>query len=137
MNIGTASKCSELPSKTIRYYEEIGLLVPGRSGNGYRDYTTEDIHCLTFLGRARKLGFSIEECRTLLSLYLDKQRSSSEVKSLALQKISDIDERLQELTAMRDMLSNLARECHGDARPECPILEGLANSHMPSPSQKS
>lgn len=128
MNIGAASKCSGLPSKTIRYYEEIGLLVPRRAENGYRDYTAEDIHCLTFLGRARKLGFSIEECRALLSLYLDKQRSSSEVKSLALQKISDIDERLQELTAMRDMLHNLAQECHGDARPECPILEGLANA---------
>ncbi len=130
MNIGAASEGSGLPSKTIRYYEDIGLLVPRRAENGYRDYTTDDIHCLTFLGRARKLGFSIEECRNLLSLYLDKQRSSSEVKSLALQKISDINERLQELTAMRDMLQNLARECHGDARPECPILEGLANAAL-------
>ena len=130
MNIGSAAERSGLPAKTIRYYEDINLLVPDRAANGYRDYSTDDIHCLAFLGRARKLGFTVEECRNLLSLYLDKGRSSSEVKSMALQKISDIETRLSELQAMKTMLSTLAEHCHGDNRPDCPILDGIA--HMPN-----
>lgn len=130
MNIGSAAAQSGLPPKTIRYYEDISLLVPMRAANGYRDYTPEDIHCLAFLGRARKLGFTVEECRQLLSLYLDKDRASSEVKSLAMHKIADIDTRLVELKAMKEMLSNLAAHCHGDNRPECPILDGL--THTPN-----
>ncbi len=127
MNIGAAAESSGLPPKTIRYYEDIKLLVPSRSANGYRDYSNEDIHCLTFLARARKLGFSVEECRALLSLYLDKNRSSSEVKSLALKKIDAIDQKISELQSMRLMLSDFAEHCHGDNRPECPILEGIAH----------
>ncbi|WP_169568496.1 Cu(I)-responsive transcriptional regulator [Sneathiella limimaris] len=126
MNIGKASKLSKLPAKTIRYYEDINLVVPARSENGYRDYSDEDVHCLTFLSSARKLGFSIEECRSLLSLYLDKNRTSREVKSLASRKIEEIDKRIAELTAMKSMLNTLVLSCHGDNRPDCPILETLA-----------
>lgn len=126
MNIGIASRKSNLPTKTIRYYEEINLITPARADNGYRDYSAEDIHALSFLQRARNLGFSIEECRHLLSLYNDKNRSSSEVKSLALNKISLIDKKVAELTAMKQMLTRLAKDCHGDNRPECPILDEIA-----------
>lgn len=126
MNIGIASKKSGLPTKTIRYYEDIDLIKPARAENGYRDYSTEDIHSLTFLQRARNLGFSVQECRLLLSLYNDKMRSSSEVKSLALHKVAVIEEKIEELSRMKDMLSKLAKDCHGDNRPECPILDEIA-----------
>ncbi|MEH6403321.1 MAG: Cu(I)-responsive transcriptional regulator [Sneathiella sp.] len=126
MNIGFASKQSGLPSKTIRYYEDIDLIKPGRASNGYRDYSEQDIHSLTFLHRARDLGFSIEECRLLMSLYNDKNRSSSEVKSLALNKVATIEKKIAELTSMKEMLTRLATDCHGDNRPDCPILDEIA-----------
>ena len=126
MNIGIASKKSGLPSKTIRYYEDIELLKPARAENGYRDYSLEDIHSLTFLQRARNLGFTVEECRLLLSLYNDKNRSSSEVKSLALHKVATIEKKIAELSAMKKMLTRLAKHCHGDNRPDCPILDEIA-----------
>ena len=126
MNIGEAAEQSGLPRKTIRYYEEIDLIRPGRAGNGYRDYSVDDIHCLSFIQRARQLGFSIEECRTLLSLYKDKNRSSAEVKSLALQKVASIERKIDELEAMKTMLSRLASTCHGDNKPDCPILDEIA-----------
>ncbi len=126
MNIGEAAEQSGLPRKTIRYYEEIDLVHPGRAANGYRDYSADDIHCLSFIQRARQLGFSIEECRTLLSLYKDKNRSSSEVKSLALQKVVSIEQKIEELQAMKAMLSRLASTCHGDNKPDCPILDQIA-----------
>ena len=126
MNIGTAATRSGLPAKTIRYYEDIGLVVPDRSANGYRDYGDQDIHRLTFLKRSRSLGFSIDECRLLLSLYEDKHRASSDVKAIALQKIDEIDAKIEALGAMRATLGHLAEHCHGDQRPDCPILEDLA-----------
>ncbi|MBL4907595.1 MAG: Cu(I)-responsive transcriptional regulator [Sneathiella sp.] len=126
MNIGIASKKSGLPSKTIRYYEDIELLKPARAENGYRDYSLEDVHSLTFLQRARNLGFTVEECRLLLSLYNDKNRSSSEVKSLALHKVATIEKKIAELSAMKKMLTSLAKNCHGDNRPDCPILDEIA-----------
>lgn len=126
MNIGIASKKSGLPTKTIRYYEDIDLIKPARAENGYRDYSIEDIHSLTFLQRSRNLGFTVQECRLLLSLYNDKQRSSSEVKSLALNKITAIEEKIEELSRMKEMLTRLAKDCHGDNRPECPILDEIA-----------
>lgn len=126
MNIGIASKKSGLPTKTIRYYEDIDLIKPARAANGYRDYSIEDIHSLTFLRRARNLGFTVQECRLLLSLYNDKQRSSSEVKSLALHKVVAIEEKIEELSRMKEMLTRLAKDCHGDNRPECPILDEIA-----------
>lgn len=126
MNIGTASDYSGLPPKTIRYYEEIGLIIADRAQNGYRDYTQADIHKLAFLHRARGLGFSIEECRQLLALYEDTSRASAEVKALAEQKVSEIDRKMQELRELRQTLGHLIKNCHGDDRPDCPILENLA-----------
>lgn len=126
MNIGQAAEQSGLPIKTIRYYEEIGLVAPGRRDNGYRRYTEPDLHKLAFLQRARGLGFSIEECRALLSLYEDKHRASAGVKKLALDRIADIDRKLNELQSLRSTLTRLADSCHGDNRPDCPILDDLA-----------
>ncbi|MEH6476716.1 MAG: Cu(I)-responsive transcriptional regulator [Sneathiella sp.] len=130
MNIGTASELSGLPVKTIRYYEDIKLVKPARAQNGYRTYSNEDVLYLNFLSRARKLGFSVEECRLLLSLYNDSERSSSEVKALALQKVDAIETKIAELTSMKNMLSKLAKSCHGDDRPDCPILEEIARGPL-------
>lgn len=129
MNIGHASKVSNLPAKTIRYYEDIHLINPSRNSNGYRDYSESDIHRLTFLQRSRSLGFSIEECRLLLSLYDDKNRASSDVKSIALSKITEIDRKIDELKSLRHTLSELAHHCHGNDKQDCPILDGLAMEH--------
>jgi Cu(I)-responsive transcriptional regulator len=126
MNIGRAAKASGLPAKTIRYYEEIGLILPGRANNGYRDYGSDDIHRLQFLQRARSLGFTIEECRTLLSLYEDDERASADVKSLALDKIAQIDRKVAELNSLRSTLGLLADRCHGNDKPNCPIIDDLA-----------
>jgi len=131
MNIGQASELSFLPPKTIRYYEDIKLIKPARAENGYRDYCENDIHRLRFLQRARSLGFTIDECRLLLSLYEDKQRASADVKALAEEKISEIDRKVAELRSLRLTISALAENCHGDEKPDCPIIDGLAgrNDH--------
>ena len=126
MNIGHAANLSQLPPKTIRYYEEIALINPARAENGYRDYSEGDVHRLRFLQRARGLGFSISECRLLLSLYEDENRASHDVKSLALDKISEIDRKIVELQSLRETLSDLAKHCNGDNKPDCPIIEDLA-----------
>ncbi|QPC88776.1 Cu(I)-responsive transcriptional regulator [Mesorhizobium sp. NBSH29] len=128
MNIGTASEKSGLPPKTIRYYEEIGLLKADRAGNGYRDYSISDVHRLRFLQRSRSLGFSVEECRQLLSLYGDKERESADVKAMAQTKLAEIDRKIGDLVSLRDLLSHLVQNCHGDERPDCPIIDGLAGS---------
>ena len=125
MNIREASELSGLSVKTIRYYDEIKLVQPGRASNGYRDYGDKDVHKLHFLSRARSLGFSLEDCRQLLSLYEDQKRTSASVKQIAQSKISEIDIKLNELGAMRNSLSKLVKSCHGDDRPDCPILEEL------------
>lgn len=130
MNIGDASQRSGLPAKTIRYYEDIGLLKPDRAENGYRDYSIKDIHELRFLQRARGLGFSVEECRQLLSLYHDQERESADVKAIAEAKLVEIERKLAELAGLRDMLRHLVHNCHGDGRPDCPILDGLAGSDV-------
>lgn len=96
MNIGIASEKSGLPSKTIRYYEDIGLLRPARTENGYRDYSADDIHRLRFLQRSRSLGFSVDECRQLLSLYQDRDRDSADVKAIAKAKLVEIDRKIAE-----------------------------------------
>ena len=133
MNISSAAELTGLPAKTIRYYEEIGLVVPARAGNGYRTYSEQHLHRLAFLQRARGLGFSIEECRLLLSLYDDKQRASSDVKQIAQEKVAEIDRKIGELTSMRATLAHLAETCHGDERPDCPILDDLAGDrHLPN-----
>ena len=126
MNIARAADECGLPPKTIRYYEDIGLVVADRQANGYRDYSERHIHLLRFLNRARGLGFSIEECRTLLSLYEDTSRASADVRALASAKISEIDRKLAELQSMRATLGHLVEECHGDNRPDCPILNDLS-----------
>ncbi len=126
MNIGLAAEKSGLPAKTIRYYEDIGLLTADRSTNGYRDYSATDVHRLRFLKRARNLGFSVAECRQLLSLYDDRERESADVKMVAQAKLAEIDGKLKELKELRNMLSHLVEHCHGDDRPDCPIIEGLA-----------
>jgi Cu(I)-responsive transcriptional regulator len=126
MNIGDAAERSGLPAKTIRYYEDIRLLKPARGDNGYRDYSDQDVHRLRFLQRARSLGFSVEECRQLLSLYGDENRESAEVKAMAEGKLTEIDRKIAELLGMRRTLEKLVHSCHGDQRPECPILDELA-----------
>ena len=111
MNIGRAAELTNLPAKTIRFYEEIELIKPQRASNGYRDYSDEDIHRLKFLQRARSLGFSIDECRALFSLYEDEDRASADVKAIALTKIDAVDAKIRELQSLRDTLSHLAETC--------------------------
>ncbi|MDJ0612226.1 MAG: Cu(I)-responsive transcriptional regulator [Rhizobiaceae bacterium] len=126
MNISKASELTALPPKTIRYYEEIGLVKAQRAANGYRDYSDNEIHQLAFLQRARSLGFTIEECRLLLSLYSDTERASAEVKQLTLGKITEIDQKIGELVSLKETLTKLANNCHGNDKPDCPILDDLS-----------
>jgi Cu(I)-responsive transcriptional regulator len=126
MNIAEVAARSGLPAKTIRYYEEIGLIRPLRAANGYRQFRESDLHKLAFLGRARGLGFSIEDCRMLMALYDDKGRASADVKALAGRHLDQIERKIEELRAMQDTLGRLVQACAGDARPDCPILTGLA-----------
>lgn len=126
MNIGHTAERTGLPAKTIRYYEEIGLVRPQRAANGYRDYGETDVHRLGFLQRARSLGFTIDECRLLLSLYDDTHRASADVKAIAVAKIGEIDRKIAELKSLKSTLSALADHCHGDDRPDCPIINDLA-----------
>ena len=126
MNIGEISGKSGLPAKTIRYYEDIGLITPDRSENGYRRFSQNDLHKLTFLGRARALGFSIEDCRALMAMYEDESRASADVKKVAQEHLIRIDEKIAQLQSMRETLALLVSECAGDNRPDCPILNDLA-----------
>jgi len=126
MNIQKAARQAGLPVKTVRYYDDIGLVTPGRKSNGYRDYAGREVRKLRFLARARSLGFSLDECRQLLSLYEDKDRASRDVKALARERISQIGRKIKELEALRSSLAHLVEACHGDDRPDCPILDGLA-----------
>jgi len=128
MNIGQAAEKSGLPPKTIRYYEDIGLLRPARRANGFRDYGDKDVHELRFVARARRLGFSVEECRHLLALYRDTGRASAEVRATATTHIEAIRIKIEELCSMERALSHLIKQCAGDARPECPILEELSGN---------
>ncbi len=129
LNIGDAANATGLPTKTVRYYADVGLVVPnGRSENGYRLYGDVELRKLTFVRRARALSFSIEECRELLSLYEDQDRSSANVKSLALKRLAEIEDKLHDLRKLRDELAHLAEACHGDDRPDCPILDSFAGS---------
>ncbi len=128
MNIGEAAEASGVTAKTIRYYEQIGLLrVPPRTPGGYRVYSPEDVHTLRFAGRARDLGFSIEEIGNLLALWRDRRRASADVKRIALGHIADLEAKIRALEAMVDTLRHLSRNCHGDGRPDCPILTSLAD----------
>jgi Cu(I)-responsive transcriptional regulator len=128
MNVGEAARRAGLPAKTIRYYEEIGLIRPERAGNGYRAYSGDDVHRLVFLKRARTLGFSIEDCRQLMALYQDRERASADVRQIAAAHVRVIEEKVRELQAMRATLQKLVHACHGDERPDCPILEEMAGA---------
>ncbi|MBG6219548.1 MULTISPECIES: Cu(I)-responsive transcriptional regulator [unclassified Janthinobacterium] len=126
MNIGQAASETGVSAKMIRYYESIALLKPSaRSDAGYRIYTPSDLHALRFIKRGRGLGFSLEQIRELLSLWQNDQRASADVKGIALAHVSDLNTRIAELTEMRDTLSRLAQSCHGDDKPDCPILQSL------------
>ncbi len=126
MNISEVGKRAGLPPKTIRFYEEIGLITPKREANGYRVFSENDLHRLAFLRRARALGFTVQECRQLLHLYEDESRASADVKSLAREHLARIDAQLEELHQMRTTLAELINACMGDNRPDCPILRDLA-----------
>jgi Cu(I)-responsive transcriptional regulator len=130
MNIKQVAQISRLPAKTIRFYEDIGLVTPGRAPNGYRRFTERDLHKLAFIGRARGLGFTVEDCRTLLSLYEDRGRASAEVKQIAESHLLRIEAKIVELDAMKRTLVELVSSCRGDHRPDCPILEDLAGGRV-------
>ena len=129
MNIGEAAHASGISAKMIRHYESINLIKPSaRSDAGYRTYNENDLHTLRFIKRARKLGFSLDQIRDLLSLWNDAHRASADVKAIALAHVEDLNKRVAELTEMRDTLQHLAQSCNGDARADCPILQGLAQA---------
>ena len=125
MNISEVATQSGLPPKTIRYYEDIGLLRPARDANGYRSFSDSDLHKLTFLARARGLGFSIEDCRRLLALWEDQGRASSDVRAVAADHLRSIEGKIADLNAMHATLSDLVQRCAGDDRPDCPILTAM------------
>ncbi len=128
MNIGEAASESGVNAKTIRYYESIGLIPPAiRAENGYRNYSPIDIETLKFIQHARRLGFSVKDVGGLLELWRDKSRTSADVKALALKHISEVEKRIAELQSIRKTLIDLTDLCHGDDRPDCPILEDLAS----------
>lgn len=126
MNIAEVSAATGLPAKTIRYYEDIGLITPARQENGYRVFRETDQHKLAFLARARSLGFGIDACRDLLALYTDQDRASADVKAIAQTHLGEIDTKIDALQAMRSTLAELVDACAGDNRPDCPILKDLA-----------
>ena len=129
MKIGEVSAAAGVSQRMIRHYEKIGLVpAAARRASGYRDYDERDVHTLRFIGRARDVGFPIEEIRELLALWNDRDRSSSDVKALALARAAELKRKASELEAMRRSLEDLARRCHGDSRPDCPILDDLAAS---------
>lgn len=126
MNIGQAAKASGISQRMIRHYESIGLIPAAvRTGSGYRVYAEADVHTLRFIGRARDLGFSLEAIETLVRLWRDRERASADVKALALGHVAELDRKIAELQAMKRTLQQLAAACQGDARPDCPILDGL------------
>lgn len=127
MNIGDVAAASGVSAKMIRYYEQIDLIPPAsRTDAGYRVYDDDDVATLRFIRRARDLGFSVEEMATLLALWRDKNRASAEVKRIAEDHVADIERRIRELQGMAKTLRHLASHCHGDERPDCPILEDIA-----------
>ena len=127
MRIGEAAKRSGMAARTIRFYEEAGLIEPAmRRESGYREFGDDDVRRLRFIHRARNLGFSIDEVGRLLSLWSDRERASADVKRLALEHVARVETKMAELRSMRDAILHLAERCHGDDRPECPILDELA-----------
>lgn len=128
MNIGQTATASGVSAKMIRYYESIGLIPKTvRTESGYRVYSDHDVHTLRFIRRARDLGFSVEQISDLVSLWQDRERASKDVKAIALEHVNVLERKIRELQEMASTLKHLARTCHGDTRPHCPILEELAN----------
>lgn len=128
VNIGQASQASGVSQRMVRHYEKIGLVpAPLRGDSGYRDYSDVDVHRLRFIANARDLGFPIEEIRSLLDLWQDRDRLSGDVKRLALWRAGELGQKVAKLQAMRETLLGLAAACNGDDRPECPILDNLGN----------
>lgn len=135
MNIGQAAKASGVSAKMIRHYEGIGLIAPaGRTESGYRVYGKNDVAILRFIRRARDLNFSSSQIKELLALWQDRARASADVKRLALEHVAALEARMRELQEMAGTLRHLARNCHGDGRPECPIIEELAQAAAPPPA---
>ncbi|URK86064.1 Cu(I)-responsive transcriptional regulator (plasmid) [Rhizobium sp. RCAM05350] len=129
MNIGEASKASGVSTKMIHYYEQIKLITPAhRTESSYRTYGNNDVHTLQFIRRARDLGFSVEQMKTLLALWRDRSRASSDVKAIALEHIAELERKAAAISAMTKTLKHLASHCHGDERPDCPIIEGFADT---------
>lgn len=127
MNIGQAAKASGVSAKMIRYYESTGLIPKAlRSGSGYRHYSDKEVHTLRFIRRARDLGFSVDRIAELLTLWRDRSRASADVKRMALVQVEELKRRASELESMARTLQHLAEHCHGDRRPDCPIIEDLA-----------
>lgn len=131
MNIGEAAKASGVNAKLIRHYESIGIIPKAsRSESGYRKYSENDVHILTFVRRSRSLGFSMKEIKKLVSLWRNRSRASSEVKNMTMTHIKALEEKIQDLQAIKNTLSNLAKHCHGDDRPACPILEDISEKRQ-------
>lgn len=127
MNIGQAAQASGVNAKMIRHYESIGMIPKAaRTEGGYRIYSESDVHILTFVRRARSLGFSMKEIKKLVSLWRNKSRASAEVKNLALTHVKHLEKKIAEMESIAKTLKQLAKCCHGDNRPECPILDELA-----------
>lgn len=129
MNIGDVARQTGLPAKTIRYYEEIGLVRADRRPNGYRDYSTQHVQTLSFLRRARAFGFSLDDCRTLLGLYNNPERASADVKSLAARHLEELKLKAAELEHLAATLTELVSACSGDGGPDCPIIQELSTAH--------
>ncbi len=134
MNIGQAARRAGINAKRVRHYEEIGLIPrAARTGGNYRAYAEADVNTLHFIQSARSLGFSIEDIRALVGLWRDRRRPSREVKRLVERHAAQLRTRIAELETMLGSLEHLARHCHGDERPDCPILEGLERGEVESP----
>jgi Cu(I)-responsive transcriptional regulator len=135
MNIGEAAKATGVSAKMIRHYETVGLFPqPDRTDSGYRQYSPAEIHTLRFIRQARDLGFSLDDIKELLALWQNRRRPSRQVKALAEAHIHELEQKLQELQAMKATLENLVHCCHGDDRPECPILETLSAENVVAPA---
>jgi len=127
MNIGQVAKISGVSAKTIRYYESIGLIAEAsRTESGYRTYGDRDVATLRFIHHARSLGFSVKDVSMLLDLWRNQGRASADVKALAMAHVAEVDRKIGELQRMRDTLLDLTHRCHGDDRPDCPIIDELA-----------
>ena len=126
MNIGELAKLSQVSSKMIRRYEELGIIPKAqRNQSGYRQYSQNDVHVMKFVKRARELGFSMKDIKQLVGLWRNKSRSSAQVKNIALKHINELEKKLAQIQAMLSTLKHLAQNCHGDQRPDCPIIDEL------------